>query len=48
MLATGFRRLMTLDDLFVTDKALLSEPLGEEMNKSWIKCISPLHLFSHD
>ncbi|KUJ15922.1 P-loop containing nucleoside triphosphate hydrolase protein [Mollisia scopiformis] len=37
MLATGFRRLMTLDDLFVTDNALLSEPLGEEMKKSWNK-----------
>ncbi|CZR60647.1 related to multidrug resistance protein [Phialocephala subalpina] len=37
MLATGFRTLMTLDDLFVPDKALQSEPLGEQMKKSWNK-----------
>lgn len=40
MLATGFRTLMTLDDLFVPDKALQSEPLGEQMKKSWNKCAS--------
>lgn len=38
MLATGFRRLMTLDDLFVADKALLSASLGEQMKRSWNKC----------
>ncbi len=38
ILATGFRRLMTINDLFVTDKALLSASLGEEMKKSWTKC----------
>ncbi|KAF8857368.1 putative multidrug resistance protein [Acephala macrosclerotiorum] len=37
MLATGFRTLMTLDDLFVPDKALQSAPLGEKMKESWNK-----------
>jgi ATP-binding cassette subfamily C (CFTR/MRP) protein 1 len=38
ILASGFRKLLTLDDLFTTDNALLSEPLGEQMQQSWNKC----------
>ncbi|KAH7420082.1 putative multidrug resistance protein, partial [Cadophora sp. MPI-SDFR-AT-0126] len=37
ILATGFRRLLTLDDLFQTDASLLSEPLRDRMQKSWDK-----------
>ncbi|PVH85137.1 putative multidrug resistance protein [Cadophora sp. DSE1049] len=37
ILATGFRRLLTLDDLFQTDASLLSEPLRGRMQKSWDK-----------
>lgn len=38
ILVTGFRRLLTLDDLFQTDASLLSEPLRDRMQKSWDKC----------
>ncbi|KAL2071871.1 hypothetical protein VTL71DRAFT_13106 [Oculimacula yallundae] len=37
ILATGFRRLLTLDDLFQTDASLLTEPLRDRMQKSWNK-----------
>ncbi|KAH6713295.1 putative multidrug resistance protein, partial [Leptodontidium sp. MPI-SDFR-AT-0119] len=37
ILVTGFRRLLTLDDLFQTDASLLSEPLGDRMQASWSK-----------
>ncbi|KAH7350682.1 P-loop containing nucleoside triphosphate hydrolase protein [Rhexocercosporidium sp. MPI-PUGE-AT-0058] len=40
ILATGFRRLLTLDDLFQTDASLLSEPLRDRMQKSWDNCHS--------
>lgn len=38
ILATGFRKLITLDDLFVTDSSLNSEILLDEMQISWTKC----------
>ncbi len=38
LLATGFRKLITLNDLFITDNALKSEVLFEEMQISWSKC----------
>lgn len=41
ILATGFRKLITLDDLFVTDTSLKSEVLLEEIQASWHKCKSP-------
>lgn len=34
----GFRRVLTLDDLFITDRDLLSEPLQRQMKRSWEKC----------
>jgi len=37
--AKGFRNVLTLDDLFTTDEALLSEPLQRQMQKSWDKCM---------
>src|SRR6187402_1660125 len=40
ILATGFRKILTLDDLFKTDVALLSEALQDRMQRSWIKCKS--------
>ena len=41
ILATGFRRLLTLDDLFQTDASLLTEPLRNRMQKSWDRCEYP-------
>lgn len=38
--ATGFRKLLTLNDLFTTDPGLLSEPLLTQMEISWKKCKS--------
>jgi len=35
---TGFRKILTLDDLFTSDLDLLSEPLLHQMQKSWNKC----------
>ncbi|RFU32078.1 hypothetical protein B7463_g4239, partial [Scytalidium lignicola] len=37
ILATGFRKILTLDDLWKSDPALLSAPLCEQMIKSWDK-----------
>ncbi|XMA07310.1 hypothetical protein WAI453_000101 [Rhynchosporium graminicola] len=37
ILATGFRRLLTLDDLFQTDASLLTDPLRNRMQNSWEK-----------
>jgi hypothetical protein len=39
VLFAGFRRVLTLDDLFTTDQALLSDPLHHAMQNSWNKCI---------
>ena len=41
ILATGFRRLLTLDDLFQTDASLLTEPLRNRMQKCWDRCEYP-------
>ncbi len=40
ILATGFRKILTLDELFQTDPSLLSEPLRDRMQASWDKCES--------
>lgn len=40
ILATGFRKLLTVDDLFATDTSLKSEVLLEEIQVSWAKCKS--------
>lgn len=32
---TGFRKILTLDDLFTSDPELLSEPLLQQMERSW-------------
>jgi len=40
LLSSGFRKLLTIDDLFATDVELLSEPLSERMEISWNKCMS--------
>ena len=45
ILATGFRRLLTLDDLFQTDALLLTEPLRDRMQRSWDKCEHPRDSF---
>lgn len=34
----GFRKALTLDDLFASDPELLSEPLLRQMQLSWQKC----------
>lgn len=39
VLATGFRKLLTLDDLFKPDIKLLSGPLQEQAQSSWDKCM---------
>jgi ATP-binding cassette, subfamily C (CFTR/MRP), member 1 len=39
-LANGFRKLLTLDDLFKTDKKLISRHLQEGARHSWDKCES--------
>ena len=38
ILATGFRKLITLDDLFAVDSSLESVGLLEEIQTSWSKC----------
>lgn len=38
LLAMSFRRVLTLDDLYKPDDALLSEPVNLEMQMSWKKC----------
>jgi hypothetical protein len=38
VLATGFRKLLTLDDLFRTDNELLSRALRTKTHKYWPKC----------
>jgi ATP-binding cassette subfamily C (CFTR/MRP) protein 1 len=38
VLGNGFRKILTLDDLFTTDPELLSEPLQNRMQKSLDKC----------
>jgi ATP-binding cassette subfamily C (CFTR/MRP) protein 1 len=38
LLVTGFRELITLDDLFVIDTSLNSEVLLVEIQASWSKC----------
>jgi hypothetical protein len=43
LLASGFRKMLTLDDLFQTDEALLSEPLRSQMLDSWAKCMFEVH-----
>jgi ATP-binding cassette subfamily C (CFTR/MRP) protein 1 len=43
LLATGFRKMLTLDDLFQTDEGLLSEPLLSQMQDSWAKCMFEAH-----
>lgn len=40
ILTTGFRKLITLDDLFTTDISLKSEVLIGEIEASWAKCKS--------
>jgi ATP-binding cassette subfamily C (CFTR/MRP) protein 1 len=40
ILTTGFRKLITLDDLFTTDISLKSEVLLDEIEASWAKCKS--------
>jgi hypothetical protein len=35
---TGFRKILTLDDLFTSDPELQSEPLLHQMQHSWNKC----------
>jgi len=37
-LADGFRKLLTVDDLFKTDNNLLSRPLQERARHYWDKC----------
>jgi hypothetical protein len=37
---TGFRKILTLDDLFKSDPELLSEPLFRQMHDSWKNCKS--------
>lgn len=37
----GFRKILSLDDLFATDPELLSEKLQEKMENSWKKCRYP-------
>ena len=39
ILAAGFRRILTLDDLFAIDQELLSESLQKRMQVSWNKCM---------
>ena len=34
----GFRKILSLDDLYMIDQDLLSEPLQERMQKSWDHC----------
>jgi ATP-binding cassette subfamily C (CFTR/MRP) protein 1 len=34
----GLGRILTLNDLFITDQALLSRPLFQKMSDSWTKC----------
>jgi hypothetical protein len=41
VLVTGFQKILTLDDLFTIDSALLSEPLQYQMQSSWDKCACP-------
>jgi hypothetical protein len=41
ILATGFRKLITLDDLFTVDASLKSEVLLDDIEISWSKCKSP-------
>lgn len=49
ILLKGFRSILTLDDLFTTDQALLSEPLQHEMERAWNMCMSlPLDMLSTD
>lgn len=51
ILATGFRTLITLDDLFATDSSLESDVLLEEMKISWSQCmcsITPCSPFTTD
>jgi ATP-binding cassette subfamily C (CFTR/MRP) protein 1 len=43
LLATGFRKMLTLDDLFQADEGLLSEPLLSQMQDSWAKCMFEAH-----
>ena len=38
LVLTGFRKILTLDDLFTSDPELLSEPLLRQMQQSWQKC----------
>jgi len=38
VVVTGFRKILTLDDLFESDPELLSEPLLHQMQQSWKKC----------
>lgn len=37
LFVTGYRRLLDIDDLYPTDRALKSQYLGERLQKSWIK-----------
>jgi ATP-binding cassette subfamily C (CFTR/MRP) protein 1 len=39
VLTTGFKKILTLDDLFTTDQELLSESLQNQMQSSWNKCL---------
>lgn len=46
ILATGFRRVLTLDDLFKPDETMLSSLLSTKMQISWNKCKSSSSKFS--
>lgn len=39
VLTTGFKKILTLDDLYTTDQELLSEHLQNQMQISWNKCL---------
>ena len=38
ILAIGFRRVLTLDDLFKPDESMLSKLMSDKMQFSWNKC----------
>jgi ATP-binding cassette, subfamily C (CFTR/MRP), member 1 len=39
LITSGFRKILSLDDLYVVDPELLSEPLQKRMVDAWNKCI---------
>jgi ATP-binding cassette subfamily C (CFTR/MRP) protein 1 len=39
ILATGFRRILTLDDLFKPDESISSQVLSKKMHESWSRCL---------